>query len=65
MGPHPKDLHNVGFFYNLINQSVLNIDSTRAGARQIAYELFEGRRGLVRVFPQDIKQSLGFLSQPC
>ncbi len=42
---------------------MLDVDAAGAGARQIAHEVFERRRGLSRVLPQDVEELLGIRAQ--
>jgi hypothetical protein len=55
--PHPDNLYGLHVFYYLINKAMLNVDSPGIGAGEIPYELFKGRRVLIRVFRKDIEQS--------
>jgi hypothetical protein len=54
--PHSDNLYGFDVFYYLINKAMLNVDSPGIGAREITYELFKGRRVLIRVFVKDIEQ---------
>jgi hypothetical protein len=41
MGPHPEDFNNLLFLKNLIDESMLNVDSSRIGTREIADKFLE------------------------
>ena len=63
MGPHADDFHGVLVFQNLIDQPMLDVDSTGVGSRQIADELFAGWRIRERVLGEDFQHRLRFLFQ--
>lgn len=60
MSPHPKDFDDPFRFKDLVNESVLNVDSPRIRARKIANQLFEWRRVLVGILTEDFQQLLRF-----
>jgi hypothetical protein len=49
MGPHPKHFHDAFLFENLVNDTMLDVDSPGKGAGEIADEFFEWGRVLMRV----------------
>jgi hypothetical protein len=64
MGPHSDDFHGFEVIQNLVNQSVLDIDSSRVCAGQIAEQFFVGRGIVVGIFFEDFKQAFGLGFQP-
>ena len=60
MCPHPYDLNNLFFLQHLIDQSVLNIDSTGIGSGEIANEYFIGWGFLKGIFTKDFDEFLCF-----
>jgi len=65
MGPKPKDSNGTLFHKNFIHKAVLNIDSPRVGARQIADQLFVGRRILERVIRDYVEKRLCLCLESC
>ena len=61
MRPKANNLHHPFVFEHLIHQPVLNIDTARIGAGQIAHELFVRWRILVGVLSQNFEQGLRLL----
>lgn len=63
MRPHPEDLDRPLLWQNLIHESVLDVDSSREGAREVAHELFESGwlRQVLR--PKDFEEHFGFFAQ--
>jgi hypothetical protein len=61
--PHPEDLHRPLLWQDLIHEPVLDIDSSREGARQVANELFESRRLLPGIRPKDLEEFFGLFSK--
>jgi hypothetical protein len=57
MRPHPDDFDRLDIVENLIDETMLYVDSSGIGTREVSYELFEGGRILVRFFSKDIQQS--------
>ena len=46
-------------FQNLIHETMMDVDSPRAGAGEIADEFLKRRRRLKRIVPKDVEQRLG------
>ena len=63
MRPHPEDLDRPLFWQDLIDESVLEVDSSREGAREVAHELFESGRLLPGIRPKDFEELFGFFAQ--
>jgi len=55
MRPHPDDLYGLFIFQYLIHETVLNIYSAGICTTQITHQFFEGRKGLKRVFFNNIQ----------
>ncbi len=55
VGPHSDYLHYFLLFKNLVNQSVLDVDSSRIGTNQITNKRFIPGRVLKRIILQDFK----------
>jgi hypothetical protein len=49
MYPHADDLDGFDFVENLIHKAMLDIDPAGKRPGQVAHELFEGGRGLIRI----------------
>jgi hypothetical protein len=54
MGPHPNNLYSLKILENLIDETVLYVDSSRIGAGKVTHEFLERGRILVRVFSKDV-----------
>ena len=59
MCPHPDNFHGLDFIQNLINQSMLDIDSSGTCTVQVAQKFFVGWRIFVGIFFEDFEQTLG------
>ena len=55
MSPHSNDLDSSYLFQDLVDETVLDIDSTRIGSGKVPDEPFKGWRGLKRILGQDFK----------
>src|SRR5262245_37762984 len=64
MGPHPEDLDRPLRVQHLVDEAMLNVDSPREGALEVADQLFEGRRSLARITADNVQQGLGLLAKP-
>ena len=62
MRPHPEDLHRSLFWQDLIDQSVLHIDSSRVSSREVAHEFLESRRLLPWVRSKDSEKLFGLFA---
>jgi len=58
--PHPNDLHSSLFFEDLIDETMLDIDSARICSCEITDELFVRRGSLKRIEFEEFQQSFGF-----
>lgn len=58
VAPHADYFDYTRFLNDLINQTMLDVDSARIGAFQIAKEFLIGRRRLIRIVGKDAKQRL-------
>ena len=65
MSPHSDDLDGSDLFQDLIDETVLDIDSTQIGSGKVTDQLFKGWRGLKRILGQDFKEFFGSLPQAC
>ena len=63
MGPHAKHLDDPFILNHLIDQTVLNVNSARAGAAQVADKFLEGGRIPERIFGEDVEELLRLLPQ--
>jgi len=54
MGPHADDLYGFFIVEDLVNQPMLNINSSGTGAGQIADEFFMRRWYLVGILAKDL-----------
>ena len=63
MRPHADDFYNFVFFDDLVDDTVLNIDTSRTGACQVADEFFVGGWGLVGIFFKNFQNFQGFVFQ--
>ena len=59
MRPHSDNFHRLDVVEDLINQAMLDVDSSRINTSEIAYELFVWRRVAVWVFSEQIQQAIG------
>ena len=59
MGPKSQYFYGFITFKNLINQAMLNVDTSGIGPLQIPYQFFIGRRILKRILAQYFKPFLG------
>jgi len=59
MGPHSDHLYCSDLLQDLVDKTVLNIDSPGVGPGKVADELLIGWRGLVRILGQNSKKFLG------
>ena len=59
MSPEPYDFYGFFFFENLIDQTMLNGDSSRISAGQIAPHPFEGRGRLIRISLKNLEERDG------
>jgi hypothetical protein len=64
MRPHPDHLHGSFLVEDLVHEPMLDVDPARARAREIADELFEGRRRLAGVPREDFEERFDLLSHP-
>lgn len=60
--PHPEDLDRPLLCQNLIHESVLDVDSSRERAREVAHELFESGWLLPGIRPKDFEKHFGFFA---
>lgn len=58
MRPHAEDFHCPLATQDLVYEPVVNVDATREGAGEIAYEFLERRRGTEGILPQHLEQYL-------
>ena len=58
MRPHPDDLDGLDIIENLVDETMLNVDSSRACSGQVADELLIGRWRLVGIFGCDLQELL-------
>jgi len=65
MSPHSNDFDGPDFFQNLVDESVLNTDTTGISPRKISGQLFKAWRGLKRIFGEDFKKLFSFWFQAC
>lgn len=63
MRPHPDDLHYPFFLENLINETVLDVDSPRVRPFEVTNQFLEWRRIPEWILSQDGKERLGLLTQ--
>ena len=61
--PHSQNFDSLHRIQHLINQPMLNVDSTGIGARQITQQLLVGRRTLIRILGNNIQKLLRFRLQ--
>ena len=61
--PHPEDLYRSRFWQDLIDEPVLDVDSSRAGAREIANELLVARLLLPGIRSENLDEFLGLFAQ--
>jgi hypothetical protein len=59
MGPHADDFHRPDVIQYLVNQTMLDIDSPRAGAGQVTHQFLERWRRLIGIFSEKVEQALG------
>ena len=64
MGPHSEDLHRPFRVQDLVDQTMLDVDSPREGALEVADQLFKGRRALSWIPAEEFQQLLRFLAKP-
>lgn len=66
VGPQADDFHGLDFVEHLIDQPMLDIDSSRVGARQVAHQLFKRWRDFVGIDGDDFEQlfRLRFQARP-
>ena len=62
VSPHPEDLHRPRLWQDLIHEPVLDVDSSREGAREVAHELLESRRLLPRIRSKDFEEFFGLFA---
>ena len=63
MRPHPEDFHRPLLWQDLVHESVLDVDSSREGAREVSHELFESGRLLAGIRPEDFDEFFGLFTQ--
>ena len=56
--PHSDDLDSLDVIEHLVDETMLNVDSSGARSRQVTDELLIGRWPLVGIFGQDIEELL-------
>ena len=59
MSPHPKDFNGVFGRIDLVDETVLNVNASRIGARQISHQFFVGRWILKWIFGEEVEKALG------
>jgi len=64
MRPHAQHLYGFYVIQNMINEPVLDVDTTGACTGQIAYKFFEWRWRLVWVFGKEIQKFFSLRPQP-
>jgi hypothetical protein len=57
MRPETDNLDHTFFRVNLVDQAMLDIDTSGIGAGEVSDKLFEGRWGLKRIIPESVKKS--------
>jgi len=62
--PHTDDFDGLHVVENLVDETMLNIDSSGAGSRKVTDELLIGRWRLVGIFGQDLEELLRFGLKP-
>lgn len=65
MGPHSDHLYCSDFLQDLINKTVLDIDSAGISSRKVADKFLEGRWRLVWILSKNIKEFSSPLFQAC
>jgi hypothetical protein len=60
--PHPEDLHRSRLWQDLIDEPVLDVDSSRVSTREIADELLEPRRLLPGIRSKDFEEFVGLFA---
>jgi hypothetical protein len=63
MRPHPDDLHYPFFLENLVNETVLDVDSPRVGPFEVTHQFLVWRRIPERVLAEDRQERLGLFAQ--
>src|SRR6266446_1525117 len=61
--PHPDDLHYPFFPENLINETLLDVDSPRAGPFEVTHQFLVWRRISERILSEDRQKRLGPFTQ--
>jgi len=61
--PHLEDLDRPLLWQDLIHESVLDVDSSREGAREVTHELFESGWLLGGIRPEDFEELFGLFAQ--
>jgi len=61
--PHPEDFHRPLLWQDLIHESVLDVDSSREGAREVSHELFESGWLLAGIRPEDFEELFGLFTE--
>lgn len=63
MRPHPEDLDRPLLWQDLIHEPVLDVDSSREGAREVTHELLKSRRLPPGIRPKDLEKFFGLFAQ--
>ena len=63
VSPHPDDFDSPNIEQNLIDESMLDVDSPRAGSCEISAQFLEGGRILKGIPRKDIQERLCFWPQ--
>ena len=63
MAPKPEHLHDAILIYDLVDQSVLDIDSPGIASIKVALELLKGRRALKGIGFKNGQQVLGLFPE--
>jgi hypothetical protein len=63
--PKTQNLNYAKIVENLIDQSMLDVDTARVRARQVANQFLEWGRGLIRIRCQDSQKLLSFVLESC
>lgn len=64
VSPHADDFYGLDIVQNLIDESLLDVDSPRIGSCKISHQAFIRRRSLKRIFSEDVQERFCFLAKP-